>query len=79
MKTTIKLTTSKAMTVQPCKTGGVILEVNNLPVLAPVMLGLSDEKPSNITIKLTPDQVGALIFALEMCIEGSPETLNDRG
>jgi hypothetical protein len=71
MKTTIKLTTSKAMTVQPCKTGGVILEVNNphaLHVLA-----------SNITIQLTPDQVGALIFALEMCIEGSPETLNDRG
>lgn len=28
---------------------------------------------------LKPDQVGALIFALEMAAQGSPETLNDKG
>lgn len=79
MKTTIKLTTTKTLTVQPCKTGGVIVEINNphaLHVLA-----------SHVTLQLTPDQAGALIFALEQVCEanetaalrGSEELLNDKG
>lgn len=63
MKTTIKLTTTKRLTVQPCKTGGVIVELDNpnaLHVLA-----------SHITLQLTMDQAGALIFALEQAAEAA--------
>lgn len=63
MKSTIKLTPSKAVCVQPCKQGGVVLEITNkaaLHVLA-----------TTTTLHLTPDQVGALLFALEQAAEAS--------
>lgn len=70
MKSTIKLTPSKSVTVQPCKLGGVTIDLG----------------PHTEILSLTPDQCGALIFALEAACEanevaaiGSAETLNDKG
>ncbi len=67
MKSTIKLTPSKSVTVQPCKLGGVTIDLG----------------PHTEILSLSPDQCGALIFALEAACEvaalGSDETLNDRG
>lgn len=63
MKNTIKLTTSQAITVQPSKAGGVTVELSTphaLHVLA-----------THITLHLTPDQCGALIFALEQACEAN--------
>lgn len=63
MKSTIKLTTSKSITVQPCKTGGVIVELNN-----PHSLHVLAER---MTMQLTPDQCGALLFAIEQAAEAA--------
>jgi hypothetical protein len=63
MKSTIKLTPSKAVCVQPCKQGGVVLEITNknaLHVLATIT-----------TIHLTQDQCGALLFAIEQAAEAA--------
>jgi ubiquinone biosynthesis protein Coq4 len=69
MKTTIKLTNTKRMTVQPCKTGGVIVEYTNPNALF--------VQAAFFTLQLTPDQAGALIFALEQACEAN-ETANQR-
>lgn len=56
MKTTIKLTAGKSLTVEPCtKRGGVIATI------AFEMFGIK----SSESMHLTPDQCGALIFGLE--------------
>lgn len=60
MKTTIKLTHSKTLTVQPTKAGGVVVEF--LPILSAV---------NDATLHLTQDQAGALIFALEQAAEAA--------
>lgn len=63
MKSTIKLTPSKAVCVQPCKQGGVVLEITNrnaLHVLATIT-----------TLHLMPDQCGALLFAIEQAAEAA--------
>ena len=69
MKSTIKLTPSKAVCVQPCKQGGVVLEITNkaaLHVLA-----------TQTTLHLTPDQCGALLFAIEQAAEAA-EVVQER-
>jgi hypothetical protein len=58
MKSTIKLNPSTRLTVQPCKTGGIILEISPAPT-----------KTDAVTFHLTPDQAGALIFGLEQAAE----------
>lgn len=59
MKTTIKLTPGKSLTVEPCaKRGGVI---------ATLGLELFGIKTSE-AVHLTPDQCGALIFGLEQAL-----------
>ena len=56
VKTTIKLTASKRLEIQPCKrTGGVLVEL---------VEGLVYK--SSEAIHLTADQVGAMIVGLEM-------------
>lgn len=72
MKTTIKITTTRAIVVQPCKTGGILLAVEDR----------NGEAASIEALTLTNDQAGALVFALESAFEaqeGSAELLNDRG
>jgi hypothetical protein len=67
MKTTIKITTTRAIVVQPCKTSGrILLTVQDR----------NGEAASIEALTLTNDQAGALVFALE---EGSAELLKDRG
>lgn len=75
MKSTIKVTTALSIVVEPCKAGGVFIQ---FPWAGP---SLQLEY-----LVLTPDQCGALIFALEAACEanevaaiGSAETLNDKG
>lgn len=59
MKTTIKLSTSKSLTVEPCaKRGGVIATV------AFEMFGIK----SSEAMHLTPDQIGVLMFGLEQAL-----------
>lgn len=72
MKSTIKITTTRAIVIQPCKTGGILLTLEDR----------NGQVRSAEAINLTPDQAGALVFALEAALEtipGSPELLNDRG
>lgn len=72
MKSTIKLTTTRAIVVQPCKTGGVLLTIEDR----------AGQVRSAEAIQLTNDQAGALVFAIESAYEyqcGSPELLNDKG
>ena len=61
MKTTIKLTTSKRITVEPCKkTGGVLLEIIN---------SRDNGKVTSLeAFHLTADQAGVLVFGIE-CAE----------
>ena len=63
MKTTIKMTTNKSITVQPCKTGGVVMEIINQGALHVLAV--------QTTLQLTPDQIGALIFGLEAAEEAA--------
>lgn len=59
MKTTIKLSTSKSLTVEPCaKRGGVIATI------AFEMFGIK----STEAMHLTPDQIGVLMFGLEQAL-----------
>lgn len=60
MKTTVKLSQSIALTVLPCAAGGVMLEISPAPTASNVA-----------AFHLTPDQAGALIFALEQAAEAS--------
>lgn len=72
MKTTIKLNTTRALVVQPCKTGGILICIEDR----------SGEAASVEALSLTNDQAGALCFALESAFEaqgGSADTLNDKG
>lgn len=74
MKTTIKLTTTMALTVAPglSGTGGLFLSVEHRES------GIKSVEQ----LELTPDQVGALIFGLaQACRQapGSDELLNDKG
>lgn len=63
MKSTIKLTTSKRLTVQPCKTGGIVIELDNPHALHALAM--------HTTVKLTMDQAGALMFAIEQAAEAA--------
>lgn len=58
MKSTIKLSTAEAIVIEPGQGGGVKFSatVRGVPVIAR---------------KLTPDQAGAAIFALEQAIEAA--------
>lgn len=58
MKTTIKLSPGKSLSVEPCKIGGVIATLNF------EMFGIK----SSEAMTLTPDQCGALIFGLEQAL-----------
>jgi hypothetical protein len=60
VKTTIKLTTSNSITVEPCKAGGV------LATLKFHIFGV----PQAETILLTPDQAAVLAAGLEHALEG---------
>lgn len=56
MKTTIKLTAGKSLTVEPCaRRGGIIA------TLAFELFGIKSSEP----IHLTPDQCGALLVGIE--------------
>lgn len=61
MKSTIKLTQNKSLIVQPCKGGGVTID---LACRFEFMEGPT-------AFHLTPDQAGALIFALEQAAEAA--------
>lgn len=61
MKTTIKLTASKAVIVEPCAHADLI----SLNVRQGVPFGFV----SGESVYLTPDQAGALIFGLEKALE----------
>lgn len=62
MKTTIKLTTTRAMSVHPCKnTGGVVLEITDR----------SGQAATTEAIHLTADQVGALLYGIEAAAEAA--------
>jgi hypothetical protein len=63
MKSTIKLTTSKSLTVQPCKTGGILIELDNPNALHALA--------AHTTLQLTMDQAGALLFAIEQAAEAA--------
>lgn len=63
MKTTVKLTPSKSITVEPCKAGGVLATISF------EMFGVKTSEP----IHLTPDQVGALLFGMEQAAEASAQ------
>jgi len=54
MKTTIKLSRTDRLVINPTRTGVVLVEIE------------SDSEQFNFT--LTPDQAGALIFGLEQAI-----------
>ena len=65
MKTTIKLTLTTAFAVQPCKAGGVVIEYQD---------NFGEAFGGNceaLAWHLTPDQAGALIFALEQATEAA--------
>lgn len=76
MMTTVKLSATRRIVVEP-REGGVMLELNRKE---------ADGLNFQLYAVLTPDQCGALIFALEQACEvgqlaairGSDETLNDR-
>jgi hypothetical protein len=62
MKTTIKLTTTRAMSVHPCKnTGGVVLEITDR----------AGGAASTEAMHLTADQVGALLYGIETAAEAA--------
>lgn len=63
MKSTICLTPSKRLTVQPCKLGGITLEV---------VQGLSGGAKSIEAFHIEPGQAGALLFAIEQAMEAAP-------
>lgn len=77
MMTTVKLSATRRIVVEP-REGGVMLELNRKE---------ADGLNFQLYAVLTPDQCGALIFALEQACEvgqlsairGSAETLNDKG
>lgn len=56
MKTTVKTAFGAAATVQPLKLMGMVL------------LTLKDADGETIAAECTPDQIGALMFGLEMAI-----------
>lgn len=58
MKTTIKLTTARKLTVQPCIPGGVTVELCH-----------GEGYTSTETLHLSADQCGALIFGIEQALE----------
>lgn len=60
MKTTIKLTPSKSLTVEPCIKGAGIIATLNLE-----MFGIKTSE----SMHLTPDQCGALLFGVEQALE----------
>ena len=59
MKTTIKLTREKALTVEPCTKGGLVQLAIRYGIQTTSLEG----------VFLTPDQAAALIFGLEMALE----------
>lgn len=63
MKTTIKLTPTKSLTVEPCKAGGILATVSFS------MFGVT----SSEAMHLTPDQCGALLFGVEQALETSDQ------
>lgn len=68
MKTTIKLSPTRALTVEPCRLSDMVC----LTVIE-VITNSNDQKMTAVhdAIFLTPDQVGALIVGLE---QAAPET-----
>ncbi len=62
MKTTIKLTASKAIVINPCITGGVVFELTEKG---------GEAQHALQAVSLTPDQVGALIFSLETAAQAA--------
>lgn len=68
MKTTIKLTTTKALTVEPCRMSDLVC----LTIIE-VIANSASQPMTTIreAVYLTPDQVGALMFGLE---QAAPET-----
>lgn len=61
VKTTIKLSASKSVEIEPCKRGGVIVTLS----MFRVVIG----EPMH----LTPDQCGELIFGLEQAINANDQ------
>lgn len=57
MKTTVKVTAAQSIVVEPCKVGGVFLNVNSGGEVFPLLL--------------TQDQCGALLFAIEQAAEAA--------
>lgn len=57
MKSTIKLTRQSSITVEPSAEG--------------VKLGLHGIKETVAVVELTPDQIGALLFAIESAAEAA--------
>lgn len=68
MKTTIKLSPTRALTVEPCRLSDLVC----LSVIE-VITNSDDQKMTTVhdSVYLTPDQVGALIVGLE---QAAPET-----
>lgn len=56
MKSTIALTPSKRLVIQPCKTGGIVLETVH---------GLAGQAKTIEAWHIEPGQVGALLWAIE--------------
>lgn len=61
MKTTVKLSPTRAMCAYPCKAGGVVLEITDR----------AGGAASTEAIHLTTDQVGALLFGIEQAAEAA--------
>lgn len=59
MKSTIKITPSKSITVEPCIKGTGIIATISLE-----MLGIKTQE----SVHLTPDQCGALLFGIEQAL-----------
>ena len=56
MKSTIALTPSKRLVIQPCKTGGIVLETVH---------GLAGQAKTIEEFHISEPQIGALLWAIE--------------
>lgn len=68
MKTTIKLTLTKSLTVEPCKEGGILATISFS------MFGVTRSE----ALHLTTDQCGALLFGVEQALDVGQQHHNNR-